>query len=560
MPGFETRRQKGASGMRHGLRVRSVSARARMTLLGVLVLAICCCAMLFPAPASAAVYRAIHDGARNQWDNANGYCGECSLQVAGIEMGFWISQDQARKLAGGEALLGAGENYDTMLNKLHLQHIDYPEILGTLADRQNFITWMRDGMVAGDPVIFGVKIHGSWGGDPYYDHIICAYYANGAVSGYNGADTLGYSDNYGSESSYTFNQWRDGWQYSGQIYYLPENGVQQFGTRITGMQGDNETVPISLSVPLKTEPNVTLGKSPLRMNATVNMSGLTVGTTYYLLRWDATSSTIASVPFTNLLASATAANIEYQFTAGSSSASRAVSFMSNGITIFRLVHGKSSGAVPPTVTGFTPAAGAPGTSVTITGTRFTGATAVTFNGTAAATFSVVSDTQLRATVPSGATTGRIAVTNPGGTGSGATSFTVTAPPRLLDEGFEDGDLVGWTISGDGAAVTAAAQAGVYAARMKRATSMTRSVNVFARGTVTLSFWVKTQRFASGENIYAQTSTNGTTWTTCYAGRPTSYTSKSFTIATGGASILYVRFRVNARSSSAYGYVDTISVQ
>jgi isoquinoline 1-oxidoreductase beta subunit len=79
----------------------------------------------------------------------------------------------------------------------------------------------------------------------------------------------------------------------------------------------------------------------------------------------------------------------------------------------------------PTITSFTPASGPVGTVVTITGTLFTGATRVTFGGTSATTFSVVSATQIRATVPRRARTGRISITAPAGTASSATNFTVT---------------------------------------------------------------------------------------------------------------------------------------
>src|SRR6266404_5401477 len=68
----------------------------------------------------------------------------------------------------------------------------------------------------------------------------------------------------------------------------------------------------------------------------------------------------------------------------------------------------------PTVTSFTPSSGVAGTSVTITGTGFTAASTVTFNGTSGS-FTVNSDTQITATVPSGASTGPIAVTTGGGT-------------------------------------------------------------------------------------------------------------------------------------------------
>ena len=79
--------------------------------------------------------------------------------------------------------------------------------------------------------------------------------------------------------------------------------------------------------------------------------------------------------------------------------------------------------VKPTLASFTPPSGPVGTSVTITGTGLTQATKVTFNGTSA-TFVVNSDKQITATVPTGATTGKIAVTTKGGSASSTTSFTV----------------------------------------------------------------------------------------------------------------------------------------
>jgi IPT/TIG domain-containing protein len=94
------------------------------------------------------------------------------------------------------------------------------------------------------------------------------------------------------------------------------------------------------------------------------------------------------------------------------------------------------GGNPPTVTSFTPASGPVGTSVAITGTNFTGATSVTFNGTAASTFTVNSSTTIHATVPTGATTGKIAVTTGNGTGTSLTNFTVTTvAPKPTITGF-----------------------------------------------------------------------------------------------------------------------------
>jgi uncharacterized repeat protein (TIGR03803 family) len=79
--------------------------------------------------------------------------------------------------------------------------------------------------------------------------------------------------------------------------------------------------------------------------------------------------------------------------------------------------------VTPTVSGFSPPSGPVGTSVTITGTGLTQATKVTVNKVAA-TFTVNSDSKITATIPAGATTGKIAVTTKGGSAASSKTFTV----------------------------------------------------------------------------------------------------------------------------------------
>ena len=77
----------------------------------------------------------------------------------------------------------------------------------------------------------------------------------------------------------------------------------------------------------------------------------------------------------------------------------------------------SSAPAAPTVTGVSPSSGAASgnTTVTITGTGFTGATAVAFGGLAAKSYTVNSDTQITATSPGGSGTVDIKVTGPNGT-------------------------------------------------------------------------------------------------------------------------------------------------
>jgi uncharacterized repeat protein (TIGR03803 family) len=66
-----------------------------------------------------------------------------------------------------------------------------------------------------------------------------------------------------------------------------------------------------------------------------------------------------------------------------------------------------------------------GSSVQILGQGLTGATGVTFNGVASSSFAIVSDTYMTAVVPTGATTGAVAVTTPGGTLTSNVSFRVS---------------------------------------------------------------------------------------------------------------------------------------
>lgn len=94
-------------------------------------------------------------------------------------------------------------------------------------------------------------------------------------------------------------------------------------------------------------------------------------------------------------------------------------------------------AAAPTITGVTPATGstAGGTSVTITGTGFTGATAVTFGGVNATSFTVNSATGITAVAPPGAAgTVAIQVTTANGTGTGAGLFTYS--PATTPSGDE----------------------------------------------------------------------------------------------------------------------------
>jgi len=87
----------------------------------------------------------------------------------------------------------------------------------------------------------------------------------------------------------------------------------------------------------------------------------------------------------------------------------------------------------PLVTTFSPDKGGVGSEVTISGENFIDVSAVSFNSTdvAGANYTVVSSTEIKAKVPAGATTGKISVKTPAGTGSSAVNFTILPPPTIV---------------------------------------------------------------------------------------------------------------------------------
>jgi len=106
------------------------------------------------------------------------------------------------------------------------------------------------------------------------------------------------------------------------------------------------------------------------------------------------------------------------------------------------------GTPAPTITKVAPNNGpvGGGTSVTITGTGFTGATAVSFGTVAATTFSVTNDTTITATTPQAAVTNQqsivsVSVTTAAGTGTGA-SFTYTPSAPTVTAVTPNTGLVG----------------------------------------------------------------------------------------------------------------------
>jgi hypothetical protein len=157
----------------------------------------------------------------------------------------------------------------------------------------------------------------------------------------------------------------------------------------------------------------------------------------------------------------------------------------------------------PTISGFSPGQGVAGASVTISGTGFNGATAVAFNGTNAV-FNVVSSTQISATVPAAATSGKITVTTPVGTATSAGTFVVVV--ILLGDNVENG-TGGWAWQAPWGIATSSSHSATHAWTDSPAgnygnnanTSLQHSLFLVGLQTARLNFW---QRYALSSGDYA----------------------------------------------------------
>jgi hypothetical protein len=110
-------------------------------------------------------------------------------------------------------------------------------------------------------------------------------------------------------------------------------------------------------------------------------------------------------------------------------------------------------SITPTVSSFTPTSGIVTSTFDVTGTGLAGVTAARI-GSKAANVQVNSDTSVTVTVPSGAASGKVSLTGPGGTATSHDTFTVIPPPAVT--GFSPKSAVeGTTVKVSGKNLTGA---------------------------------------------------------------------------------------------------------
>lgn len=144
---------------------------------------------------------------------------------------------------------------------------------------------------------------------------------------------------------------------------------------------------------------------------------------------------------------------------------------------------------PPTLSQFAPPSGPVGTQVVLTGTNLGSATEVRFGSasSAQAAFTVQGNTKLTATVPSGALTGNVFVTTPGGKAATKSTFSVSTNVKPVVTGFTPdtgGPGTKVTVTGRGFTATSGVCIGDTPARTFEVNSDTELVAVIDADTTT----------------------------------------------------------------------------
>jgi len=223
----------------------------------------------------------------------------------------------------------------------------------------------------------------------------------------------------------------------------------------------------------------------------------------------------------------------------------------------------TAGAAAPAITSFSPASAAIGSTVTLSGTGFTGTTAVSLNGTNAPTFSVVSDTSLTFTIPTSATSGTISVTPSAGTGTSATSLSVSPATTgiLSPRSLTLGSSTAGTATTHQFSLTTGTTFSVGSVNFLYCTTAANAC-VTPVGLSTTGATLSTQSGAMGFTLMS--ASNGAPYLTRTAASVPATTALSFTLAnvtnpTTANTPFYVRVTSYAGTDGASGPVDAGTV-
>ncbi|MCY2934245.1 MAG: hypothetical protein NT172_08795 [Planctomycetota bacterium] len=271
---------------------------------------------------------------RFQWDELDGYCGECSIQQAALAYGTYVSQYVCRGIINinQRSQLLVAVNDQTVLTALRLTSTAWDYNRSANPQFQAYYGWVKQHLSLFHPVLIVAYAQGL--ADPDYDHIMLASgFSSTDTTTYHATDQFLFNDNYSTvvlnrtASTLTDTRRMRG---NGALneFCIPTNVC--YGTAITGILDTSKlALPVQVLLNTQSEPDVITGASPVMFNASVSISGLTVGKSYSLYRYN----DYRNVPTINYAASKYSAVVN--FIATKTTYSVAATIASNTIATFR---------------------------------------------------------------------------------------------------------------------------------------------------------------------------------------------------------------------------------
>ena len=123
---------------------------------------------------------------RLQWDELDGYCGECCIQQAALYFGTYVSQYICRGIINPnqKSQLLVGLNEQQVLSALRLGSVAFAYSRVPSPQFPAYLVWLKQHLSLLRPVLITAYVRGL--NDPDYDHIMLA-------TGFTGMDTVNYN-------------------------------------------------------------------------------------------------------------------------------------------------------------------------------------------------------------------------------------------------------------------------------------------------------------------------------------------------------------------------------
>lgn len=271
---------------------------------------------------------------RLQWDELDGYCGECSLQQAALYFGTYVSQFACRGIINPnqKRQLLVGVNDQTVLTALRLKSDEFNYNQASSQQFAGYFGWLKQHLKLNHPAMIVAYVKGL--SDPDYDHIMLATgFTSSNSTTYVATDRLYFNDCFtptanmrvASTLADTRKMRVNGARYE---FCIPTNIC--YGCAITGINDTSgAAVPVQIQLASWSEPDVMAGAAPAMLSGTVSVSGLTTGSSYSLYRYN----NHLNVPTTNYVRSNYTSVVN--FIASNPTATFPVTMISNGVAVFR---------------------------------------------------------------------------------------------------------------------------------------------------------------------------------------------------------------------------------